>query len=235
MAMVMDTNLLNFNSRTVVLTDLLMKKGFAKAAATLAILFAAHSAIGQTGDDDTIKINKLIANYATQLDVGTVSLNWKEQPEVKRMHGFPDNRRTAAILATIWNLAANDELIFSRKKTNDYQVLVSMLTRIHAYTLLLDLTASSSNDLLLREYLAQEIADLKLVFARKNTVAAYSEASKLRDDKQALLLKDPKFVAELVKFRTGKDTLAKSLANVTTMLAFMEGCAANVALCVKLE
>ena len=57
----------------------------------------------------------------------------------------------------------------------------------------------------------------------------------MRDDKQALLLKDPKFVAELVKFRTGKDTLAKSLANVTTMLAFMEGCAANVALCVKLE
>ena len=36
-------------------------------------------------DDDAIKINKLIAHYATQLNVGTVSLNWLEQPEVKKL------------------------------------------------------------------------------------------------------------------------------------------------------
>ena len=76
---------------------------------------------------------------------------------------------------------------------------------------------------------------MKQVFARKNTVAAYTQARKIRDDQQAVLLKDQKFVVELIKFRAGKETLAKSLANVTTMLAVIEACTANVALCVNLE
>lgn len=212
-----------------------MKTAFAKFAAIIWIIFIAEPAISLAADDDTIKINKLIAHYATQLNVGTVSLNWLEQPEVKKLRSLPDLKRTAAILATIWNLASNDEQIFSRMKTNDYQVLVSMLTRIHAYTFLMNLTASSANDALLKEYLDQEVADLKQVFARKNTVAAYMQARKIRDDKQAVLLKDQKFVAELIKFRSGKETLAKSLANVTTMLAMIEACTANMALCVNLE
>ena len=212
-----------------------MKTAFAKFAAIISIAFIVQPAISLAADDDTIKINKLIAHYATQLNVGTVSLNWLEQPEVKKLRSLPDLKRTAAILATIWNLASNDEQIFNKMKTDDYQVLVSMLTRIHAYTFLMNLTASSANDALLKEYLDQEVADLKQVFARKNTVAAYLQARKIRDDKQAVLLKDQKFVAELITFRSGKETLAKSLANVTTMLAVIEACTANVALCVNLE
>ncbi len=212
-----------------------MKTAFAKFAAIISIAFIVQPAISLAADEEAIKINKLIANYATQLNVGTVSLNWLEQPEVKKLRSLPDLKRTAAILATIWNLASNDEQIFNKMKTDDYQVLVSMLTRIHAYTFLMNLTASSANDALLKEYLDQEVADLKQVFARKNTVAAYTQARKIRDDKQAVLLKDQKFVAELIKFRAGKETLAKSLANVTTMLAVIEACTANVALCVNLE
>ena len=213
-----------------------MKTAFAKFAAIISIAFIVQPAISLAADDDdAMKINKLIANYATQLNVGTVSLNWLEQPEVKKLRSLPDLKRTAAILAIIWNLASNDEQIFNKMKTNDYQVLVSMLTRIHAFTFLSNLVASSANDALLKEYLDQEVADLKQVFARKNTVAAYLQARKIRDDKQAVLLKDQKFVAELIKFRSGKETLAKSLANVTTMLAVIEACTANVALCVNLE
>lgn len=213
-----------------------MKTAFAKFAAIISIAFIVQPAISLAADDDdAMKINKLIANYATQLNVGTVSLNWLEQPEVKKLRSLPDLKRTAAILAIIWNLASNDEQIFSRMKTNDYQVLVSMLTRIHAYTFLSNLVGSSANDALLKEYLDQEVADLKQVFARRNTVAAYMQARKIRDDKQAALLKDQKFVDELITFRSGKETLAKSLANVTTMLAVIEACTANVALCVNLE
>ena len=212
-----------------------MKIAFAKFAAIISIAFIVQPAFCLAADEEAIKINKLIAHYATQLNVGTVSLNWLEQPEVKKLRALPDIKRTAAILATIWNLASNDEQIFSRMKTNDYQVLVSMLTRIHAYTFLTNIVASSDNDLLLKEYLDQEVADLKQVFARKNTVAAYTQARKIRDDKQAVLLKDQKFVVELIKFRAGKETLVKSLANVTTMLAVIEACTANVALCVNLE
>ena len=46
---------------------------------------------------------------------------------------------------------------------------------------------------------------------------------------------DQKFVAELVKFRAGKESAAKSLANVTTMLALLEACTNNVDLCLKME
>ncbi|MEQ1515322.1 MAG: hypothetical protein ABL931_02395, partial [Usitatibacteraceae bacterium] len=65
--------------------------------------------------------------------------------------------------------------------------------------------------------------------------AAYLQARKQRDDRQASLLKDQDFVAELVKFRAGKETVAKSLANVTTMLSVLEACTNNVELCLKME
>lgn len=203
------------------------------ALAAIASTTVPHACIA--ADDDNAKLNKLIANYAARLDVNTISLNWNEQAEVKKLRALPDIKRTAAILATIWNLSSNDETIFSNMKTNDYQVLVSMLTRIHSYTFLANLTAASGNDRLLKEYLDQEIADLKQVFARKNTVAAYIQARKIRDDKQAALLKDQRFVSELVKFRAGKETVTKTLANVTTMLALLEACTANVELCLKME
>lgn len=186
-------------------------------------------------DDDEDKLNKLISNYAKQLDVGTVHLNWNDQPEVKKIRALPDIKRTAAILAIIWNLAGNDEEIFSKMKTHDYQVLISMLTRIHAYTFLANLVGSSATDLALKQFLDEEVAELKLVFARKTTVAAYMQARKVRDDKHAALLKDQKFVSELVKFRAGKETVTKSLANATTMLALIEACTSNAALCIKME
>ena len=211
-----------------------MKTTPAKFLIIVSFVLLIHSSPGRANDDETIKINLLIASYAKRLDVGTVSLNWREQPEVKKMRTFPDIKRTAAVLATIWELGKNDEELFG-KKNNDYQVLVSMLTRLHAYTFLTNLVADSTNDVMLKDFLGQEVADLKQVFARKNTVAAYLQARKIRDDKQALLLKDQKFVSELVKFRAGKETVAKSLANVTTMLALIETCTANAELCIKME
>ena len=212
-----------------------MKNATAKFLIIVSIGLCVIPTTGHADDDETVRINTLIANYARQLDVGTVSLNWNEQPEVKKLRAFPDVKRTAAILATIWDLGQNDEAIFVKMKTNGYQVLVSMLTRIHAYTFLANLIASSANDMLLKEYLDQETADLKQVFARKNSVAAYQQARKIRDDRLAILLKDQKFVSELVRFRAGKDTIAKSLANVTTMLALIEACTTNPALCIRME
>ncbi len=215
--------------------SLKMKNATAKFLTIILIAVLLLPTSGHADDDESARINTLIANYARQLDVGTVSLNWIEQPEVKKLRAFADVKRTAAILATIWDLGQNDEVIFVSMKTNDYQVLVSMLTRIHAYTYLSSLIASSANDMLLKEYLDQETADLKQVFARKNSVAAYQQVRKIRDDRLAILLKDQKFVSELVKFRAGKDTVAKSLANVTTMLALIEACTTNPALCISME
>ena len=212
-----------------------MKPVHAAFIALVAIALTTVPAASNAADDDNVKLNKLIANYATRLDVNTISLNWNEQAEVKKLRTLPDIKRTAAILATIWNLSSNDDTIFSNMKTNDYQVLVSMLTRIHSYTFLANLTAASANDVLLKEYLNQEVADLKQVFAKKNSVTAYMQARKMRDDRQAALLKDQKFVNELVKYRAGKETVTKSLANTTTMLALIEACTANVELCLKME
>ena len=212
-----------------------MKKHFSMLMTIVSVAFAAQPAACRAADDDAVKINTLIARYATLLDVGTISLNWNEQPEVKKLRSFSDLKRTAAILATIWSLAKNDETIFSKMNANDYQVVVSMVTRIHSYTLLTRLTAISANDIILKEYLDQEVADLKRVFARKNTVAAYTQARRIRDNKLAVLLADPKFASELVKFRTGKETVAQSLANVTTMIAVLEACTANVELCSTMD
>ena len=212
-----------------------MKNATAKFLIIVSIGLCVIPTTGHADDDETVRINALIANYARQLDVGTVSLNWNEQPEVKKLRTFPDVKRTAAILATIWDLGQNDEAIFVKMKTNDYQVLVSMLTRIHAYTFLTNLIASSANDILLKEYLDQETTDLKQVFARKNSVAAYQQARKIRDDRLDILLKDQKFVSELVRFRAGKETVVKSLANVTTMLALIEACTTNPALCIRMD
>lgn len=212
-----------------------MKSTFAAVTAIVTSVLILQSGSCRAEDVETAKINTMIGNFAKRLDVGSVSLNWNEQPEVKKLRAFPDVKRTAAVLATIWELGKNDEEIFNKMRTNDYQVLVSMLTRIHAYTFLTNLLAASANDVLLKDYLDQEVADLKGVFARKNTVAAYQQARKIRDDRQAMLLKDQKFVSELVKFRAGKEAVAKSLANVTTMLALIEACTTNAPLCIGME
>ena len=186
-------------------------------------------------EDEAVKVSKLIARYATQLNVGYVKLDWSEQPEVKQVRAFPDVKRSAAILATIWELGKNDEDIFTKMKTDDYQVVLSMLARIHSYTFLSGLLGTTANDAALKDYLEQEVTDLKQVFARKNTVMAYTRARKFRDDNQSALLKAPKFVSELVKFREGKDPVAKTLANVTTMLALVQACTTNPAICVKVD
>jgi hypothetical protein len=186
-------------------------------------------------EDEAVKVSKLIARYATHLNVGYVKLDWNEQPEVKQVQAFPDVKRSAAILATIWALGRNDEEMFTKIKTDDYQVLLSMLARIHSYTFLTRLLGTSANDAALRAYLEPEIAELKQVFARKSTVMAYMQARKIRDDNQSALLKEPKFVSELVKFREGKDPVAKSLADVTTMLALVEACTANPGICGKVD
>ena len=38
-----------------------------------------------------------------------------------------------------------------------------------------------------------------------------------------------------MKFRAGKEAVAKSLANVTTMLALIEACTTNAPLCIGME
>ena len=93
-----------------------MKSVHAVFIALVAIALTTVPAASNAADDDNVKLNRLIANYAARLDVNTISLNWNEQAEVKKLRALPDIKRTAAILATIWNLASNDETIFSNMK-----------------------------------------------------------------------------------------------------------------------
>jgi hypothetical protein len=213
----------------------MMKSTIATSLIIAAIATLVVPATSRAQEDETVKVSKLIARYATQLNVGYVKLDWNEQPEVKKVRAFADLKRSAAILATIWELGKSDEDLFTKMKTDDYQVLLSMLARIHSYTFLTGLLGTGANDVAIKDYLEHEITDLKQVFARKNTVAAYAQARKFRDDNQSALLKEPRFVSELVKFREGKDPVAKSLASVTMMLALVQACTANPAICVKVE
>lgn len=82
-----------------------MKTAFAKFAAIISIAFSVQPTFCLAVDEDATRINKLIAYSATQLNVGTVSLNWFEQPEVKKLRALRDIKRTAAMQADDYKAA----------------------------------------------------------------------------------------------------------------------------------
>ena len=209
-----------------------------------AFLFQAGSCLAADSQNAETERNvgiasRTIANAAKKLTAGkalNVSMNWGENLEVKEVRSFSAAKRVAIIYNAINFLEKNDEVIFEKLKTNEYQLAASVLTRLRALSYLSELVGSTENELIIKDYIDGEVSDLKLVLAHRIPYGIYRSSRKMRDDKRSMLLMTDKgFVEELLNIEVKKDPLPKKIANITTMIAFSDICIANLeSLCIKI-
>lgn len=176
------------------------------------------------------RVSKFGANAARKLTNGnslSVRGSWSDNPEVGEVKSLASAKRCSVIYEVIDQLEKNDAIVFDKQKTDQFQLAASVLTRQRALTYLEELVQSpvSDNEIILKDYLAGEIADLKLVTTGRIPYGLYLQARKARDDKRGILLMTDKgFVEELLNLGIKKDPLPQRLANITTMASFMGVC-----------
>jgi len=206
---------------------------------TLLIQFCACWA----ADSQALKIAALVSNAAQKIGgakkmgVGNVTMNWSGNPEVKEISAFGFDKRMATLMKIVDYLATNEERIFPDIKTNGNQQVAATITRIISLTHLSALISSADNDVVVKDYLDGEMADLKMVLNGKYNLGygIYRQARKMRDDKRVMLLyQDEKIVHEMLILMEKEDNIAQTLANKTIMISLIEACDRNPDLCAKL-
>lgn len=203
---------------------------------TLLIQFSACWA----ADSQDEKIAALITTSAQKIGgakkIGVnVTMNWSENPEVKEVAAFGADIRVATLMNIIRLLTENEEKIFPNIETNSNQLAVSIITRIFSLTHLSTLISSEDNDFVIKEYLAGEIADLKMVLNKKINYGTYLRWRKARVDKlNMLIFSEEKITLEALTQATKEANIAQVLANKTTIISLFETCVANPDICSKL-
>ncbi|MCX7172416.1 MAG: hypothetical protein NT159_00425 [Proteobacteria bacterium] len=188
------------------------------------------------------KIAALVSNSAQKIGgtknigVGKVTMNWASNPEVKEVVGFGNDKRVASLTTIIGYLATNEEKIFPNVKTNSDQLAAAIITRMFSLTHLSGLLSSADNDVVVKDYLDGEIADLKLILSGKINYSMYLQSRRMREDKRSmLLLQDKGIVTEMRILMMKEDSIAQVLANKTTIISLLEVCDAKPDLCAKLQ
>ena len=171
-----------------------------------------------------------------KIGVNSVTMNWSENPEVKVVTTFPPNKRVAAIMTLIDFEKENEEKAFPNILKNPEQLAASLITRLLALSKLVSLTKATGNDVVIKDYLDGEIADLKLIFEGKVQYGIYLQSRKMREEKYLMILgQDKDLLTEYFTFRMAKDSITQVLANKTTLVALFEACMQNTNMCEKLS
>ena len=136
-------------------------------------------------------------------------------------------------------LAANEEKIFPKIKTDSNQLAASISTRIFSLLHLSALISSSDNDVVIKDYLDGEIADLKIVHSGKINYGMYLQSREMRDNKRVMILygdkeDGEKIVKEVLTLRMNEGNIAQVLANITSLISLSEVCISNPDGCAKL-
>ena len=187
------------------------------------------------------KISILIANAATKLGgpskigVTNVVMNWSDNPEIKTVSSYSADQRAAALMAVIDDLKIDEDEIFPDVEHNSNELVVSIITRIISLSHLESLVSSGKNDIILKDYLDGEIADLKMTLNGSINYGLYLKARAERENKRSdLILVDAGVVKQLLLFKMHETEIILPVAHKTTMIAFFETCAQNSDLCQKL-
>lgn len=179
-----------------------------------------------------------ITAAAKRLGVASVEPNWNDFLEVKRLRLSSNPKRIAHLSAALDQLEPSDAKLFANKE-NDAQAVASVITRVAALSNLKQLIAEPvilPNDAIVLDYIAGELADLKLVIWKKIPYGAYLQARENRDSKRlSLLMQDQEVTKEYLIARTAKTDPAATLANKTLLLSLMRTCGLTPTVCRGLE
>lgn len=213
----------------------------------LAFAFAMAIAVSSTATAQTAaekakieKMSKYIATIGKKLAgnneaVKSTSMNWPENPEVKEVAAFSDAKRIGALWELVHAQRSNEEKAFPNAKDNQEQLALSLLNRLLSFSKYQSFLGNSSNDVIVKDYVDGEIADLKMVFSDKMPVGLYFKSRKIREDKYDLLtMQDKEIVTEILTFKMSKSGKLEALATKTFMISLLESCYQNMDVCAKL-
>ena len=186
-------------------------------------------------DKISVYISKTAKKLANNKSLNT-AMNWPENEEVKTVAGYPDEKRVASLFKLIELQAASEERAFPKASTVQDQAAMSFLNRLLTFSKYQSLIGKSSNDVIIKDYLDGEVADLKMVFSGKIPDGLYLKGSKVRKDKLNMLIMQDKVVAtEYITIISDKDPRYDTLAVKTFVSSLVESCMANMDVCAKLS
>ena len=203
------------------------------------LAFASASQAQQGTYASTDRAAAFISAAAKSLAIETVDPKWNDFAQVRALSVASDARRVAGLSATLDALASSEDKIFPKRLTNDHQLAASIVARVGAMSNLKRLVPEpviTANDTIVLDYIASELADLRLVAWKKIPYGAYLQAREDRDSKRLnLLMQDRDVAREYLLFRTTESSIPKTLAGKTLLLAFMNGCATAPSICEHLD
>ena len=186
-------------------------------------------------DANLDKVIVLVTNAAKQIGGAEVTISWSDNPEVKEIAGFIADKRIGTLMKIINELADNEKTIFPNIKTNSDQLAATIIMRIYSFDYLNELISSTDNDVIVKDYLDSEIADLKMVLSHKISYGLYVKSQEARNNKREMLLfSQEKILTEYMNLPNKEDNIAKAVENKTSIVALTDVCQTNPDLCKKL-
>lgn len=219
------------------------KLGISRIAFALALACAIPSAATAQTAAEKAKIEKVSEYFvsigkklaSTNEAIKSTSMNWPENPEVKEIAAYSDAKRIGALWELAHSQRANEEIAFPNAKDNQDQLALSLMNRLLSFSKYQSFLGNSDNDVIVKDYIDGEIADLRMVFSDKMPVGLYLKSRKIREDKYDLLtLQDKDIVTEILNFKVAKNSKHEALAAKTFMLSLFESCYQNMDLCANL-
>jgi len=138
-------------------------------------------------DANLDKVIVLVTNAAKQIGGAEVTISWSDNPEVKEIAGFIADKRIGTLMNIINELADNEKTIFPNIKTNSDQLAATIIMKIYSFDYLNELISSTDNDVIIKDYLDSEIADLKMVLSHKISYGLYVKSQEERNNKREML------------------------------------------------
>lgn len=184
-------------------------------------------------------MGELVTKLGTGVDAAGLRdlfLDWGQNPEVKAAFSYPKMKKLATIRAVIWRLQENDERIFADIENNSSLLATMIITRYFSYSYLRELTDDSDSDILIRNYLDGELADLRLLLNHTLSYGLYVQSREQRNSKLDIIsMTDEAYDKELLATKIENKATIVVLANKTTGASLWQTCTQNMALCAGLQ
>lgn len=217
-----------------------MKYKQAVNVSILFILFLFHHSVAALENEQLDAFTNFISKSAKTIggdkQIGVkLSMDWKENPEIKIISTYSDIKRVATIETIVGYLNKNEKKIFPNINSSDHAIML-IATRLVSLKYINSLVSTSDNDVVIKDYIDSEIADLTMMLnGTTDYNAVYINASKARDEKIAMLLYiNKEFLTNKLTLMMDETNIAQVLANKTYLISLVQTCSSIPQSCAKL-
>lgn len=205
---------------------------------TLAGLFLSGisllSSYAEAADDSVRKISQFISSASRRLNVPELEVEWERNREVGEIRGYEGEKRSAAVFLMINDIPKVEQILYAPLPKSEPLTVVVAFARIGLYHQFRTFLSMSTSDVVLRDFLDGEIADLTLVVRGRIPFHVYAQASENRESKRYMLLMQKEaFVREVLTIGIDQSSPSTTLPKKTALIALLVLCTQTSELCAK--